>query len=312
MSPTNYPGIINLHEDALLAVLATPNFRNLLRLRYTSTAMHRAVGEAVRYRVLSALSPFLTTPGSFLDVLGQSNAVVSGSCALSVLLDSGFAPKNLDIYVPEESLHILLRYLKGEYYSSSEALPLDTKAYYTKYLTRQLRYTRPSNASSEHAVVQIHVTHTTSALLAVLTADLSCLMNVITAHGIMSLYPFLTFDHVAVPNIITGTSHRPPLGLCEGLSRHAGTFNSPRLLTYQIQRGFTITNHLTIRQRVTIAGMRYLTDRHALHLPFHPETVHVFDKELEDIRWVYNNYSFNDGHWPGVADFTHFEGGTRY
>jgi hypothetical protein len=116
-------------------------------------------------------------------IMVATGAVISGSTALAVLLRGEFVPQDLDIYVNEKGLAGILTFLTNHRYQI--VTPRPRYAFEKKYPGSKIILTLKRDDGEK-----IDVIGTTDHVLATITQFHSTVvMNYISSHGIVSLYP---------------------------------------------------------------------------------------------------------------------------
>lgn len=116
-------------------------------------------------------------------IMATTGAVISGSTALAVLLRGEFVPQDLDIYVNAKGLAGMISFLTNHGYQV--VTPRPHYAHEKKYLGSKIIMTLKRDDGEK-----IDVIGTTDHVLATITQFHSTIvMNYISSHGIVSLYP---------------------------------------------------------------------------------------------------------------------------
>ncbi|KAJ3567671.1 hypothetical protein NP233_g6211 [Leucocoprinus birnbaumii] len=181
-----------LPTDIVLSVLEYTSFQDLLSIRNVSHRYRELATYIIRCRVLGILGGFVDDPVILLGALDRSNGLISGSCPLLILADGTFAPGDLDVYMPSTHSSILVEFIESVGYRiiHQRGIRDNVCAYSQRSLSHALRFSRTGR---EHGpIVNVLIGRGPFALEPIFDFDFTFLMNAITGHGIISLYPYMT------------------------------------------------------------------------------------------------------------------------
>lgn len=151
----------------------------------------------IQYRRALLLKPFFANPNVAYSLLDACQTVLSGSCALHLLLPEAqtcWRPQDLDFYVSHTSVHSLLHNLKTHEYEIS-AVKTDLFDPYPN--------------SHIHSVITLHhhsskidviVSTNSSPVSPIFQFHSTALINFITSTSIFCAYPQLTLQQLSLVN----------------------------------------------------------------------------------------------------------------
>ncbi|KAJ3562469.1 hypothetical protein NP233_g9552 [Leucocoprinus birnbaumii] len=276
-----------LSLEVLSCIVETFPPRQLAVVRAVNSSFRAVAVDVLRYRVNALLAKFFPAPAPFLSILKATNALVGGSCALSVLSGTSCVISNIDIFVPQEHGYpdVLDTYLENQGYSlqsTTTLFPSDSPSPHLVH--RRLTYAHLTSS----LIVHVWVTTSRSALAGILDAETTITMNAITPFGILSLYPMLTFSKKGVVN------------------RKAPSSDTEK--DKYVAQNFRFPTSFSSREKQYLTSVRDVHDRFSLFFPFCNATTTWYAHGLESIRWVIRNKVHNGGRLDGIFDYTNFQG----
>lgn len=160
-------------------------------------------------------------PRHMLRTLRATGAVVSGSCALLVVMPWSFTPGDMDIYVTRSHAHRLLSILKQEY-------GLITRVSATQYAGLGGIATIVTLARHGGKKIQVIVSMSRNPIDLITRFHCTAVMNFVSSNGIFSAYPFLT------------TRNRALLNTHELRPKQKGSVGFGAWLSKYVRRGYDI------------------------------------------------------------------------
>lgn len=193
--------ISNVAPEVYDRVLNMLHAGTLSDIRQLSKYHDTMVARMFYGRLCSVLEPFHFEAASFLSVLGEHNAVLSGSAALLMIHPNDFPPGDLDIFVPgPRSIPLVssIILLSHHTYSLTPSAP-----------DRSADYQWSGGVDSVHWLkhiatdqrINIIVVKGSDPLVSIAQFDATHAMNFITSTGFGSLYPQLTVSKLSLLNL---------------------------------------------------------------------------------------------------------------
>ncbi|KAG2108802.1 hypothetical protein BD769DRAFT_1365826 [Suillus cothurnatus] len=133
----------------------------------------------------SLLNQFITDIPLFINVLECTGSVISGSSAVNLILPKSeeFKIDNMDIYTTEKYAEVVIEYLKKE--ESHEVNKRFKQK--TEYDNNAIK--RVVKLKNGKKKIDVMVTHWNCAIIPILQFHSTLVMNCVTAHTIVSMYP---------------------------------------------------------------------------------------------------------------------------
>lgn len=164
----------------------------------TSKFNSSVVRDNLRHRILDAVRPFFGDPGSFLDMLTLTRAIVSGSLALRVVAGrTDWAPRDMDIYVSARHRAAVYVFLcsrgwrcHGTVDSQGDA---DVEYRFTG-VSKTIHFAR----GSQH--IDVLVSRTRNPVQSIFHFHSTVVMNFFDAHVVFSAYPSLVDRRISMLN----------------------------------------------------------------------------------------------------------------
>jgi len=210
-------------------------------------------------------SRFFRDPDKLFRILYACQAIISGSGALYLLqplLATSWIPNDLDIYVSQDNLHLLLAALSIEGYGEVQSSPVRVKSYLWPHFHSTVTLTRAEQT------IDVVVSTTSTGIFPIFHFHSTLLMNFVTHDSICCTYPHLTLRG---------------LSLIHPFSAHNTILNRASidaLLKYH-HRGFVYLTcyHIDGHCRSSKHTTRKLTDKSCMWVvtksaPFAPHTRH--------------------------------------
>ncbi|KAI5981220.1 hypothetical protein EDD15DRAFT_2336219 [Pisolithus albus] len=141
--------------------------------------------------------PFFEKAENLYDLLAANHAVISGSCALRLLLpenDVCWMPDDLDIYVCESKVQDLLRTLMASKYKLTSRTAANDAPYTSSHI--QSVCTLHHNSSR----IDVIVSNSSTAISPIFQFHSTVLMNFVTAHSVFCAYPEMTTNQLSLIN----------------------------------------------------------------------------------------------------------------
>ncbi|KAJ3573005.1 hypothetical protein NP233_g2707 [Leucocoprinus birnbaumii] len=187
-------------------LLSCMRFRELLVLRQVNRDIRQLVCDVIRQRIYRILKDFTQDPPTFLKMMRDTGSVISGSSTLILISDAWFVPGDIDIYVPANCEDTVLAHLKAEGYRVVNDRRIKQHHYSQQALCRALRLSR--EIVETPPVVNVLIVRHSDAMSPILNFDFSFVMNAITGHGVISLFPRMTLDKRGIINQDGHTSNQ--------------------------------------------------------------------------------------------------------
>ncbi|KII82798.1 hypothetical protein PLICRDRAFT_47483 [Plicaturopsis crispa FD-325 SS-3] len=186
-------------KEEILDLISVPT---LSLYAATSKANYRAVNRVLQKRVLDVVTPFFADAPDFLRVLQSTNAIVSGSSALRVIVGrADWHPRDMDIYVSSRHRAVMYAYLNrcGWRYVSLRSLP--DRAHIERvvgYMVAGVSKVLTFACGSHH--LDVLVCETPNPVEAIFHFHSTIVMNFFSARGIFCAYPSLVDIRLSLVN----------------------------------------------------------------------------------------------------------------
>lgn len=159
---------------------------DLLSFAATSKQNRAEVQRYMTYRIRNQLVKFVPNVNSFLTLLDETKAVVSGSAALHLTMpenrDRSTTPRHLTVYVPRDASRMIANSMRSQGFQQLSTAP------------RKFRGTHNIiTFSYRQQTVKVLVSASNSTLLPIMHSPTTFLMNYYTSSTMFLAYPLLTF-----------------------------------------------------------------------------------------------------------------------
>jgi hypothetical protein len=235
-------------------ILSFASVPTLLRLGACSKVDYSDVHLHIHNRSRKVVSPFIRNPDHLFLLLGWTSSVISGSTALQYMVPNNtidWAPRDLDLYVPHTDLPIFLAFFSKEGFQEVQRWthghhPSDRDLIATTESDDGTATDSGSDYSDQIPSIQdiIHMTKKSlsidiitcpgdTPIPAILSFHSTTVMNCLTGHGFLSIYPTLTDQHRSLINRLAyppDTAPTPRMLACfdKYALRGITTYESPR------------------------------------------------------------------------------------
>lgn len=253
-----YNFIKHIPTELQLRIMEYSSVPDLRLFASTCKFYYRLVQHHLPRRADEMFRAFDLNPSLMCDTLQQTQSVVSGSCALLVILPWSFTPNDMDIYVPSVHAPRLLHLLSTRFGYVLD----DDSTDYPGTVGMIAVYT----LSNGHRFIQVISTISENPLKSLYKFHSTIVMNFVSARGICCAYPRLTSQRRGLKNRYAITSSPQPSVLI------LACFDK-----YQ-RRGFDLAVNLSRwpEYRGHVCGVcgscpytdRCLADKHELFIPF--------------------------------------------
>lgn len=183
------------------------------------------VDQKLRY----AIQPFFKHPSEFLDILIQTDSIISGSFALAFMIPievDGWHPKDLDLYTEGKSAERIIRFLKKSGFVSVKSKGINATYFETPDIKSIITYSHTETKRQ----IDLIISATTAAESPIFRFHSTMLMNWISGNALFSAYPNLTSSKRGLLNPITFIApDLPPAHVVKCLQKYADRGISLRL-----------------------------------------------------------------------------------
>jgi len=168
---------------------------DLVHFSATCKSFSKHVCHYILFRCHHLASCFFRDPDKLLRILYMCQAIISGSGALYLLqplLATSWIPNDLDIYVSQDNLHLLLAALSIEGYGEVQSSPVCVKSYLWPHFH--------STVTLIHAeqTIDIFISTTSTGIFPIFHFHSTLLMNFMMHDSICCMYPHLTLHGLSL------------------------------------------------------------------------------------------------------------------